>query len=120
MNRTINLTVQITNAGNLPLTSGPTWYRINADLPEDHHIENNFKDGNNYTTLIIDKASYANDGGTYCLNATNQFNTSTICVLIHIWKCKKHNYYDYQVFQYGQGLLHAGVNQFSICIKPYR
>ena len=85
VDRTINLTVQITN-GNLSLTSGPTWYRINADLPEDHHIENNFKDGNNYTTLIIDKASHANDGGTYCLNATNQLNTSTICVVIYIYK----------------------------------
>ena len=86
VDRTINLTVQITN-GNLSLTSGPTWYRIYANLPKDRsHIENNFKDGNNYTTLIIDKASYADDGGTYCLSATNQFNTSTICVVIYIYK----------------------------------
>ena len=61
------------------------WYRINANLPEDSSIKNN---GDNYTTLIIDKASYSDDGGTYCLNATNRYGTSTICVDLNIYKGK--------------------------------
>ena len=82
---TVNLTVQIISS-NLSLTSSPMWYRINADLPADSVIQNYPEDGNKYTTLIIDKASYSNDGGTYCLNATNQCGTSTICVVLNIYK----------------------------------
>ena len=84
VNSIVNLTVRIVS--NSSLTSDPTWYRINADLPEDSSIK--FIDGNNYTTLIINEASYSDDGGTYCLNATNHYGTSTICVDLHIHKGK--------------------------------
>ena len=83
VNTTVNLTVQVIGYS---LISNLTWYRIIADLPEDCRIENYSKDGNNYTTLIIDKASYDDDGGIYCLSATNQCGTSSICVVVNIYK----------------------------------
>ena len=85
VNSTVNMTAQVT-INNSPLTSGPTWSRINAELSKDSHTRDYSVDGNNYTTLIIDKASYSNDSGTYYLNATNQCGSSTIYTNLNIYK----------------------------------
>ena len=66
INSMVNLTVRIVS--NSSLTGDPTWYRINANLPEDSSIKNN---GDNYTTLIIDKASYSDDGRWNLLSECN-------------------------------------------------
>ena len=83
MNTNVNLTIWIFSNS---LISNLTWSRVIADLPEDCHIVNYSKDGKNYTALIIVEASYSDDGGIYCLNATNQCGTSTICVVLNIYK----------------------------------
>jgi len=80
----VNLTVNIDS--NLPLTSDPMWSRDNADLPNDSYVMNYTKEGNNYTSLIIEKASYHNDEGIYYLTASNQCGTSTVSVDLDIVK----------------------------------
>ena len=48
------------------------------------------EDGKNYTGLLMEGASYTNDGGTYCLSATNQCDTSTISVVVvNVYRGKK-------------------------------
>jgi len=80
----VNLTVQIISSGNLLPTI--LWLRDNAKLPKHSNITNYAKDGNNYTSLIIDKVSYYNDGGTYYLNVSNYCGTSIISVAINVAK----------------------------------
>ena len=78
----VNLTVQVINSSSM--TNNLKWSKANASLPEDSHTMDYSKDGNYYTALIIDTASYFNDGGTYYLTATNQCGTSIIYVILHI------------------------------------
>ena len=49
----VNFTVKVVS--HLSLTNMPTWSRKDADLPKDSHIMDYTEDGNNYTSLIIDK-----------------------------------------------------------------
>ena len=84
VNSSVNLTVQITT--NSSLTSSPTWSRPEANLPDDSHTMSYSKDGNDYTTLIIDRASYSDDGGMYIASATNQCGTSNLSVVLNIYK----------------------------------
>lgn len=80
----VNLTVEVTS--NISLTNTPTWLRINARLPKDSHTVHYFQDGNNYTTLIINKASYTTDGGVYFLSTSNQCGPSNVSVDLNIKK----------------------------------
>ena len=83
----VNLTVQVTS--NLPLTSFFMWSRHNAELPKHSHVMNYSKDGNNFTSLIIGKASYFLDGGLYYMNTSNQCGPSSISVVIKILRTGK-------------------------------
>ena len=76
----VNLTVQITS--NVSLATVSMWSKLNGDLPKHSHITNYSRDGNNFTSLIIDKASYYFDGGLYYLNSSNYCGSSSISVLI--------------------------------------
>lgn len=80
----VNLTVQVSSS--LPLTSVFMWSRHNAELPKHSHVMNYSNDGNNFTSLIIDKASYYFDGATglYYMNTSNQCGPSSISVVIKI------------------------------------
>jgi len=82
----VNLTVNIDS--DLPLTSDPMWSRDDADLSNDSYVMNytKKKKRNNYTSLIIEKASYYNDEGNYYLTASNQCGTSTVSVDLDIVK----------------------------------
>lgn len=71
------------------------WLRKNADLPKHSHIMDYSKNGNNYSSLIIDKASYTDDGGTYYLNVSNHCGTSTVSVDLHVAKGNEIIAYDY-------------------------
>ena len=83
----VNFTVQIISI--LPLEGDPEWSRGNdALLPEDSHISNYLKYGNNYTTLIIDKVT-CNDSGIYMLSVSNDVGASTtIFVTLDVYKGK--------------------------------
>ena len=81
--RRVNFTVQVSS--NISLTK-LQWSRCNADLPEDSDIMNFTKEGNNYTSLIIKRASYDNDSGLYYLNASNYCGLSSVSVLLKIDK----------------------------------
>ena len=76
----VNLTVQIT--GDVSMTTTSMWSKFNGNLPKQSHVTNYSRDGNNFTSLIIDKASYFLDGGLYYLNATNLCGSSSISVVI--------------------------------------
>lgn len=80
----VNFTVQVVS--DLSLTNMPTWSRKGADLPKDSHIMDYSRDGNNYTSLIIDKVSYDNDGGMYHLNASNYCGSSSVSVVLEVYK----------------------------------
>ena len=79
----VNLIVQVIS--NISLKS-MLWSRPNADLPKDSRVVNYSQDGNNYTSLIIYKANYANDGGLYYLNTSNHCGPSSISVELNIDK----------------------------------
>ena len=79
----VNLTVQITSY-NISLATISMWLKFNSDLPKHSHIANYSKDGSNFTSLIIDKASYYFDGGLYYFNASNYCGSSSISVLIRM------------------------------------
>ena len=74
------LTVQIT--GDLSLVTTTKWLKFNGNLPKHSHVTNYSRDDNNFTSLIIDKASYYYDGGLYYLIATNLCGSSNISVVI--------------------------------------
>ena len=78
----VNLTVQVTN--NLSLATISMWSKFNSALPKHSYIVNYSRDGNNYTSLIIDKISYYYDGGLYYLNASNLCGSSSISVFITV------------------------------------
>ena len=80
----VNLTVQVISR--IPLISMPLWSRLNADLPKDSDVVNYSQDKSNYTSLIIRKANYANDGGLYYLNTSNYCGPSGISVELNIDK----------------------------------
>ena len=82
-NSLVNLTVQIISYGNLLPTI--LWSRDNGNIPKDFNVTNYDKDGNFYTTLIIDKVSYY-DGGTYDLNVSNYCGGSNISVALKVTK----------------------------------
>ena len=45
------------------------------------------KDGNNYTSLIINKVSYENsDGGEYLMNISNYCGVSSVFVILNVDK----------------------------------
>ena len=79
----VNLTVQIIS--NISLNR-MLWSRLNADLPKDSRVVNYSQDGSIYTSLIIHKANYANDGGLYYLNTSNHCGLSSISVELNIDK----------------------------------
>ena len=80
----VNFTVQIIS--NLSLSRMATWSKKNADLPKDSYFMNYTKDGNNYTSLIINKVSYCSDGGVYYLNASNYCGSSSVSVVLDVYK----------------------------------
>ena len=80
----VNLTVQVTS--NLSLIIMPTWSRENADLPKHSSTANYSVGKNNFTSLIIQKASYANDGGLYYLNTSNYCGPSGTSVDLNVDK----------------------------------
>ena len=80
----VNLTVQVIS--NLTLIHIPTWSRKNANLPKDSRTANYSQDGNIFTSLIIHKASYADDGGIYYLNTSNYCGPSGTSVDLNIDK----------------------------------
>ena len=80
----VNLTVQVTS--NLSLISMPTWSRENANLPKDSNTTNYSLGENNFTSLIIYKASYANDGGLYYLYTSNYCGPSITSVDLYVDK----------------------------------
>ena len=79
-NSSVNFTAQIMTYTSL--TSTPIWARINVNLPKDTHIVQYSKDGNIYTSMIIDKLSNPNDFGIYCVSASNQCGASSLCVYL--------------------------------------
>ena len=76
----VNLTVEI--AGDLSLVTTSMWSKFDGNLPKTSHVTNYFRDSNNFTSLIIDEASYFLDGGLYYLIATNLCGSSSISVVI--------------------------------------
>ena len=85
----VNFTVQIIS--NLSLSMA-NWSRENADLPKDSHIIDYTENGNNYTSLIINKASYDNDGGMYYLNASNYCGSLSVSVVLDVYKGNRIHY----------------------------
>ena len=81
IDESVNLAVQIVT--NSSLINDPNWSRHNADLPDDSHVINY---GNHYTSLIIDKVSYSNDGGMYTLCVANHCGSSSLCVVLIIYE----------------------------------
>ena len=78
----VNLTVKVAN--NLSLATISMWSKFNGALPKHSYIINYSKDGNNFTSFIIEKVSYYYDGGLYYLNASNLCGSSSISVVITV------------------------------------
>ena len=82
----VNFTVQVSS--NLSLTSVPKWSRLNAELSKHSYITNYAEDRNNYTSLIINEASYYTDSGLYYLNTSNYCGPTSVSVVLYIQKDK--------------------------------